>query len=392
MQTEKCYKTEKLYEKDSYLSAFSATVLSCREGKSGYEILLDRTAFFPEEGGQTADTGTLGDAAVTDVRLMAGEIVHITDKPLAEGSTVGGEIDFPVRFRKMQNHTAEHMFSGICHRMWGVANVGFHLGSRDVTVDFDRELSRECLMEAERQVNAAILRCLPVTAEVPPPEVLAATAYRSKLALTEGVRLVTVGDVDVCACCAPHVKNTGEIGLFKVLEAIRYKGGVRVHVKAGWDALEDYDRRFDTTWAAGALLSAPSEEFLPALERLLEENRSLAFSLRAAKKEALIARLSGVEKTEGNLLWFEEEADGDLMQAAVNLLLPKADGLVAVFAGKEGAYRFCIGSRTVDLSAASRPLLSAIGGKGGGSREMLRGSSSATRAQIEEFFADFRSE
>ena len=384
--------TEKLYDRDAYLAVFRATVLSCREGKGGHEVSLDKTAFVPEEGGQTADTGTLGGAAVLDVRLREGEILHILDKPLPVGEEVLGELEFALRFRKMQNHTAEHMFSGICHKKWGVTNVGFHLGSRDVTVDFDKELSRECLLEAEREVNRAILRCLPVTASVPAPDVLAKTVYRSKLALTEGVRLVTVGDVDVCACCAPHVRNTGEIGLFKVLEAVRYKGGIRVHVKAGWDALEDYDRRFDATAAVGALLSVPSEEILPAATRLAEENRSLAFALRGAKKEALAARLCAVEATEGNLVWFEKEADGDLMLAAVKQLMPKAKGVAAVFSGEEGAYHFVIGAETVDLSRSSRTLFSAIGGKGGGSKEMLRGSATAPRAEIEAFFAAFRGE
>ena len=383
--------TEKLYDKDAYLAHFCATVLSCREGKGGFEVILDRTVFFPEEGGQTADTGTLGEASVLDVRLQGGEILHILDRPLAVGARVAGEIDFPTRFRKMQNHTAEHMFSGICHQRFGVANVGFHLGSRDVTVDFDRELSRECLLEAEREVNRAILRCLPVTAEVPPPEVLATLTYRAKLSLTEGVRLVTVGDVDVCACCAPHVRNTGEIGVFKVLEAIRYKGGIRVHVKAGWDALEDYCRRYDATAAAGAMLSVPSEEILPAVCRLAEENKELAFALRGAKKDALAARLAAVSPSEGNLVHFEREADGDLMLAAVNLLLPKAGGLVAVFGGEEGAYRFCIGGGA-DLSPYSRQILSAIGGKGGGKGEMLRGSATATKQEIEKFFSAFRAE
>lgn len=384
--------TERLYDKDAYLAHFRATVLSCREEKGGFAVILDRTAFFPEEGGQTADTGTLGGAQVLDVRISGGVISHFLDRPLPEGAEVEGEIDFPVRFRKMQNHTAEHMFSGICHRKFGVANVGFHLGSRDVTVDFDRELSRECLLEAEREVNLAILRCLPVTAEVPPPEVLATLTYRAKLSLTEGVRLVTVGDVDICACCAPHVRNTGEIGVFKVLEAIRYKGGVRVHVKAGLDALEDYGRRYDATAAAGAMLSVPSEELLSAVRRLAEENKSLAFALREARKDAVAARLAAVAPTEGNLLHFEKEADGDLMLAAVNLLLSKTEGLAAVFSGEEGAYRFCIGSRAADLSRHSRAILSAIGGKGGGNREMLRGSSSARRQEIEAFFSAFRAE
>ena len=229
-----------LYDSDSHLRAFDAQVLRCEPADGGWAVVLDRTAFFPEGGGQGADHGTLGGVPVRDVQISGGEIVHFTAQPLPVGATVRGELDWARRFRHMQNHSGEHIVSGILHRLYGVDNVGFHLGAADVTIDLNGELTRAQLDDAEVRANAAVTANLPVIAEYPDPARLAVMTYRSKLDLTENIRIVTVETCDVCACCAPHVSRTGEIGVIKLLDAMRHRGGIRIWMAAGSMALEDY--------------------------------------------------------------------------------------------------------------------------------------------------------
>ena len=378
--------TVKLYDKDAYIKEFTATVLSCEAAGDGYAVVLDQTAFFPEEGGQTADSGTLGGARVLDVKLSSGVITHYTDRPLELGACVVGEILWEERFRKMQNHTAEHMLCGICHRLWGCENVGFHLGSRDMTADFDKELSREQLMEAERLVNEAIVANLSVVAEYPERERLANMTYRAKLALTEGVRIVTVAGVDACACCAPHVSSTGQIGLLKVLDFIRYKGGVRVHLLAGFDAIEDYHRRYGQIASIAALLSVKQEEAHDGVLRLKEELERVRYALGGANRRIMALEAASVAPTEGNLTYFTEETDLAMLRECANLLLDKCGGICAVFGGEEGKYRYVMASRTVNMRDAVKAVNAALGGKGGGDAELVQGSVSADRAAILAYF------
>ena len=175
--------TEKIYDADAYISEFTATVLSCEADKKGYRVLLDRTAFFPEEGGQKADKGTLDGLTVTDVQEEALLIYHYLTTPLAVGKLVQGKIDFEDRYRKMQNHTGEHIACGIIHALYGLDNVGFHLSNEDVTFDISGELNREQLNEVEDLANRAIYRNIPVMASYPTAEELKEMQYRAKLSL-----------------------------------------------------------------------------------------------------------------------------------------------------------------------------------------------------------------
>ena len=181
-------KTIRLFDQDSYMQKFDATVLSCEPEGDRFAITLDATAFFPEEGGQCADTGTLGNATVLDVQESEGVIIHYTDAPLTPGDIVHGQLDFPARYLRMQIHSGEHIVSGLMYRRYGFHNVGFHLGG-EITMDFDGELSREQLNKIEDAANRIIYENVPITAEYPSADVLRATEYRSKLDLTENVRL-----------------------------------------------------------------------------------------------------------------------------------------------------------------------------------------------------------
>ena len=234
-------RTEKLFYNDSHLSKFTAMVLECEpyEKKEGcYAVELDRTAFFPEGGGQYADTGKLKDAKVSDVREKNGRILHITDQPFEAGEIVEGEIDWETRFMKMQQHTGEHIVSGIVHARYGFNNVGFHLGTEDCTMDFDGEISKEALQEIELEANRAVWKNLTIEVSYPSKEELEELDYRSKIEIEGQVRIVSVPGYDICACCAPHVERTGEIGMIKLVNMQRYKGGVRVTMLCGSRACE----------------------------------------------------------------------------------------------------------------------------------------------------------
>ena len=229
--------TRKLYYESAYTRQFAARVLSCEKADGGWAVSLDATAFFPEEGGQSADTGTLGGTMVLDVRERDGVVTHLTDAPLPVGETVEGELDWAARFRKMQDHSGEHIVSGLVHARFGYDNVGFHLGTDGMTVDFSGELTRLQLDEIEDAANAVVWADKPVAACFPSAEELKTLDYRSKLDLTENVRLVTIPGVDVCACCAPHVSSTGQIGVIKLLDFMRHRGGTRIWIRRRADGL-----------------------------------------------------------------------------------------------------------------------------------------------------------
>lgn len=263
--------TQRLYYQDAHLSRFQAVVVSCREDGGRWAVVLDRTAFFPEGGGQPADTGRLGDVAVLDVRERDGDVVHFCDGPLAAGRKVEGVLNWPERFSRMQFHSGEHILSGIARRRWGCENVGFHMAPRLVTIDFNREFTPEELEELERLANEAVWANVPVRAFFPGPEELAALDYRSKKALAGPVRLVEIQGVDLCACCAPHVARTGEIGLIRLEDALRHRGGMRVTMLAGRAALEDAVEKARTVCRISRQLSLPREAIADGVERLQGE-------------------------------------------------------------------------------------------------------------------------
>jgi len=301
------------------------------------------------------------------------------------GSVVSGEIYWAERFRKMQTHTGEHIVSGIMHQRYGFENVGFHLGANGCTFDFDGELTREQLDEVERAANAAIWENLPVTAWFPSAEELVALPYRSKLDLTENVRIVTVEGVDVCACCAPHVARTGEIGMIKLLDFMRHRGGIRIWAKCGSDALADYHARYTGSAAISALLNTPQENIVPAAEKLLNQRDELKAELAALKKQVLEAQAEALAPTDGNILIFAREDDAG-MRILVNGGMEKCGGVCAVFSGEDGAWQFVMGSRTVDMRAFMKENGPTLKARGGGQPQMVSGRSQATKAELEAFF------
>ena len=376
--------TEKLYYADSHLSVFTAKVLACEQVKKGWQIVLDRTAFFPEGGGQSADTGTLGGVRVLDAHERGGEVVHLCGAPLPVGESVEGRLDFEQRLRRMQNHSGEHIVSGLVHGRFGFDNVGFHMGEDCMTIDFSGELSRDELKEIELKANETVRADLPIRAWFPDGAELAALDYRSKKELSGEVRVVEIPGVDRCACCAPHVGRTGEVGLIKILDSQRHRGGQRVSVICGMDALEDYRARQESVTDISRALSAKRSEASQAVQRILHEQQRMKERVDTLSM-ALVGYMAAAEpETAGNILVFDD-ALGELAQRElVNLLMEKAGGFAAVFCGNDAdGWRYIIGSLHTDLRAGARTINAAIDGRGGGKPQMIQGSARASRAEIE---------
>lgn len=378
--------TEKLYYQDPYLFSFRATVRSCTESAKGFEVILDRSAFFPEEGGQYADSGLLGGINVIDVQEKDGEIVHLLESPIPVGCEAIGQIEERQRLRKMQNHTGEHIVSGLFHSLYGLNNVGFHLGNEDVTIDLSGELTRADLDRVEALANEAIWKNLPVLATFPSPDALSALEYRSKLDLTENVRIVTIPGYDVCACCAPHVRYTGEVGQIKLLDFARYKGGVRIHMLCGMDALDDYRLKYTSVAAISAKLTAPQAEVAEAVDRLsaeLQEKKQQILALQSALADCLLDATPDAPET---LIFFENRLDMPIRRKLINAAAEKCTRLAALFCGNDAdGYTYLIGSATINLKEWSRTLHDTLGGRGGGSPTMIQGSLPVSRDKIEEF-------
>ena len=377
--------TEKLYYVDAFCREFDARVLACEKEMNGYAVLLDRTAFFPEGGGQFGDSGTLGEATVLDTKEKNGEIWHHTDVPLAMGETVHGTLDFDKRFRRMQCHSGEHIVSGLIHSLYGFDNVGFHLGDTDVTIDIDGVLTEEDLHKVEALANAAIAKDFTIRAWFPSQEEAAALPYRSKLNITDGLRLVEFPGYDICACCAPHVQKSGQIGVIKLLDFANYKGGVRIHMLCGEMARADYHSRYAAVKRISEMLSAKQSAVAEAVERLQGENEAHIRAAGALKKALAESMAASASPTDGNLLFFAPLLDAVSLRTLVNTALPKCGGICAAFAGNDGAYTFCMASKTVNLREKAKEIGEVLHGRGGGSPEMISGSLAASRTEIENY-------
>lgn len=374
--------TEKLFYKDAYIKEFYAEVLSCEKEKNLYKIILDKTAFFPEGGGQTADTGFIGDAKVVDVQEKGEDIIHFADKEAA--GTVFCKLDFDRRYVKMQNHTGEHLMSGIAHKLFGAENVGFHLGDDVVTMDYDIQLTKEQLQQVELEANKAIYANTEIISHFPKPEELESLTYRAKLDLKENVRIIEIKDYDMCACCAPHVKRTGEVGLVKIVESMNWKGGTRLFIHCGLEGFLHYRKTYETVKAISGLLSAKQENLTQFVEKYMEDTNKLKYELEQADLERARLIATTFEKTDKSIVVKDGLLKTDGMRELVNLLKEKTDKCVCVLTGIDGAYRFIMGADNMPLRTLIKDINAKLNGKGGGNDQMVQGSFNSTFAEIEE--------
>lgn len=377
--------TEKLYYKDAYLRCFKAIVLSSEPAEEGYDIILNRTAFFPEEGGQSADNGYIGNARVLDAYESDGIIHHICDRPLSIGE-YECQIDFDERYEKMQCHTAEHILCGIIHRLFGFDNVGFHLGADEVTFDINGVLDRAALDTVETEANRVVYSNLKVDTLFPEAEELSSMEYRAKLDITEGVRLVRIGEVDTCACCAPHVKATGEIGAIKILDFMKHRGGTRIWMTAGIRALLDYRQRYENIKRISGMLSVPQSEVAVALQTYMADCDDTRAALKAARLKIAELSADSVSNTDGSLVCLYPDFTIPELIAFSNSALPHVGGILVALCGGEGDYKYVISSRTEDLRQRYKDINSALSGRGGGRPEMIQGSFAASLDEIKSYF------
>ena len=386
--------TEQLYYHDSYIKDFEAVVLSCIPNGNHFEAVLDRTAFFPEGGGQCADTGVLHienrEIQVFDVQERNGEIIHFIDKEILPGQTVIGELDFQERFSKMQQHTGEHIISGIVHRRFGYENVGFHLGKEEVTMDYDGPLTPEELRSIEYEANQVVAENREIRAYFPGTEELEKIPYRSKKELQGKIRIVEIQDCDICACCAPHVKTTGNVGLIKITNAIRYKGGMRLWITCGMRALEDYNQKEASVVQISNMLSAKQQEVTDAVKRLTEEIQQLKEKAAKMQERLVMGYLESEkvvlkENPNANLLLFEKELDAMAMRNFVNAGMELTKGVCGAFVGDEKqGFRYVLGS-SGDIREIGKKLNAAFQGKGGGKPPMIQGSLVGEEEKRREF-------
>ena len=376
----------KLFYENIQLTDFTATVVSCEPQENGtYRVLLDATAFFPEEGGQSADKGTLNGQTVLDVQIKNDLIYHYIADSISEGTAVTGHVDWAQRFDFMQQHSGEHIISGLVHNRFGYNNVGFHLSNNEVTLDFNGNLTAEQLKEIELRANEIIYQNLSVEISYPSKEELASLSYRSKIEIEGQVRIVTIPGVDVCACCAPHVSRTGEIGMIKIVNCQSHRGGVRLNILCGKRALEDYNKKQESVSAVSVALSAKQDLVADAVLKLKEDilrQQERIKTLQAQLLTLSISTLPAPSECE-NAVLFVDKMDTIAIRNTVNSLVEKYTGYCGVFSGdEETGYSFIVGSKAKDCKKLAQTFRTELGAKCGGNTPMIQGSVNAKKETI----------
>ncbi len=377
--------TRKLYYEDCHLDTFCARVLTCVPADNGWEVTLSATAFYPEGGGQACDMGTLGGVAVTDVRERGEEIIHRCAGPLEVGSEVTGQIDFARRFHLMQQHTGEHIVSGIINRRWGYHNVGFHIGAQGMVIDFDGVIPAGELASIEEEANRVVWENLPLRCWYPSPEELPQVTYRTKRALPWPVRIVEVPGVDRCACCGVHVAATGEVGLVKIFTSTGLRGGTRMEMACGAQALDMLNTAFDQNRQVSQAFSAQWQETGAAARRMngaLEEEKARVSSLW----NRIFTGIAQSYVNCGNVLHFEPGLEPVQLRDLADAIGSVCGGRAAVFSGEGSSFNYAIVARQGDLRPLGKAMTAALQGRGGGKPNYQQGRVSATEAEIRAFF------
>ena len=380
--------TRKLFYEDCHRKTFIAQVLCCTQTQKGYEVVLDATAFYPEGGGQACDLGALGNVKVLDVRERGEEIIHLCDGPLTVGEQVEGVIDWDRRFDLMQQHTGEHILSGLIHAKFGYHNVGFHVGKQAMEVDFSGPISPEELVELEAKANEAIWKNLTVKCWYPSQEELPGVIYRSKRELPWPVRIVQVPGFDSCACCGVHVAQTGEVGMIKILSGMKFHDGIRIEMLCGRRAYEFMAQVYDQNRQVSQAFSAKILQTGEAAKRMNEQLNAEKFRAAALEKRVFAGIASGYAG-KGDVLHFEEGLASNGVRELADAIAEGCGGIAAVFSGTdETGYNMCLIGKGLDVKPLGTELNKALNGRGGGKPGSFQGSVKASREEIEAFFRD----
>ena len=376
-----------LFYRDPYIRSFSATVVSCIEHKGAWLTVLDDTAFYPEGGGQEADHGTINGIEVFDVHRKDGKIVHYMKEPVEAGMDLECRIDWDRRFDHMQNHTGEHIVSGLIHKEFGYDNVGFHMGKEIIQIDFNGPLTWDDLMGIELKANQIVMNDVPLHIWCPDKEELDQIDFRSKKELNGTVRLVEVAEADLCACCGTHVASTGEIGLIKILSVAKYKNGVRVEMVSGNRALNLMRKVYNNNRAISASLSAEMLKTAEAVEKTKQESQKKDQLIGSLQSQLLEYRLASFETDQDFLLDEEENMDRVAMiHMAGRMLDEKRAEVAAVLSKQMDGYAYFICSKTVNLAALSKQLNTQLNGRGGGRPDNIQGFFQSDIQTIREVF------
>ena len=378
--------TRKLYYEDSHMTTFEAEVLSCEARGEAFAVVLSATAFYPEGGGQAADTGVLGNVRVLATREEGETVVHLCDGALEAGATVTGTIDWEKRFLRMQQHSGEHIVSGIINRRFGLHNTGFHMGNESITIDFDGVVPAEELPSIEAEANSAVWGNIPVKCWYPSEEELPGVFYRTKKALPWPVRIVQVPGFDSCACCGTHVKMTGEIGLIKLFSVVPFRGGTRMEMACGAQALDALNRTYEQNKQVSQAFSAKIWETGAAARRMNETLAQQKYRLTGLEMRIFRTIAAGYAG-QGDILHFEESLDSTGVRELADAIAEKCGGVAAVFSGSDAeGYAFCLVAREGDLRQRGRDMVKALNGRGGGKPNCQQGRVQAAKAEIETFF------
>ena len=376
--------TIKLYEKDSYIKNFTATVISCEEKDRAFLVVLDKTAFFPEGGGQDADKGTINGMQVLDVQIKDDVIYHKLENPFEIGATVDCKIDWDTRFSRMQNHTGEHIVSGVIHRTFGYNNVGFHMNDNLVTFDVDGPLTDEQIKDFEIKANQAIYANNSIKAIYPTPEELPDYDYRSKLDITEGVRLIEIEDTDLCACCAPHVARTGEVGIIKIISYIPYKKGTRIEMLCGALALNDYMNVHNANKQIMNMLSAKRFDTPVAVERIQTELSNARAESKKLSSELAMLKMEKHIK-DNKVCVFIDGASYDELRNCSNALIEEHEFCYLFSNTDENNYIYVVSSKENSVRELVGELNKTFNGKGGGRDTYAQGKIVGTKEDILDF-------
>ena len=378
--------TDKLYEKNPYIREFDARVTECEAKGDVYKICLDKSAFFPEGGGQPGDRGWIGEAVISDTHERDGKVWHYADRPLEIGSEVRGCLDWAFRFSNMQNHAGEHIVSGLLHGKYGYDNVGFHVGSEAVTLDINGELTEEQVREIEMEANRAVQENVPIQAAIPSKAELAQMNYRSKKALDGDVRIVEIPGYDLCACCGTHPFRTGEIRLIKILSVQNYKGGVRISMLSGNRAVDDYMEKHDSVVKISHLLSAKTGEISDAVERLQKEIGDLKFKMVQMKREMMTVKAENLPVSGNAVCVLEKDLEGSDLREYANLLSKRAERVLVLSGGGDKGYRYVLIDAGQQAREYGKEIQKLYGGKGGGSNQMIQGTLTGDAAAVQQWF------
>ena len=375
--------TRRLFYEDSHLREFSATVTGCEPTEKGWAVTLDATLFYPAGGGQACDLGTLDDAKVADVQEKEGKILHFCDQKFEIGQTVTGRIDWARRFDLMQQHSGEHIVSGIICSRYGYHNVGFHVGSDRMEIDFDGPVPAEDLNEIERLANEAVWKNSPIRCWYPSREELPTLPYRSKKRLDYPVRIVEVPGTDLCACCGVHVKNSGEIGLIKIISCVKFHSGVRIELTCGGRALKLMQGIFEQNRQVSQAFSAKIMETATAASKINEQLAAEKLRANTLQTQLLLQIARGYEKA-GNVVHFEENLGSSQLRELTDSIAKVCGGWAVVFSGSGESWNVCM---LGDISPIVGALKAAFCVRGGGKPGTFQGTVTASRQELERFFA-----